>query len=104
MGLEQRGNKFYFYKKEREGGKVVSRYAGGGESAELFSMFDELEADRKADERFKKQLEREKAERFESELTEIEAAFTNLMTAYLLVNGYRQTASREWRKKRNGGK
>lgn len=104
MGLERRGNGFYYYKKEREGSRVVSRYAGGGDSAELFSMLNELEADRKESERYQKQFEREQAEKFEAELGEIERAFDDLLTAFLLINGYRQTASREWRKKRNGGK
>ena len=103
MGLERRGNRFYYYKKEREGDKVVSRYAGG-DSAELFSMLNELEADRKESERYEKKRERARAEKFEAELCEIEEKFSNLITAFLLINGYHQTESREWRKKRNGGK
>lgn len=104
MGLERRGNGYYYYKKEREGGKVVSRYVGSGETAELISMLDGLEADAREHRRYEKKWEREKAEKFEAELREIECAFENIMTAYFLINGYHQTASREWRKKRDGGK
>jgi hypothetical protein len=103
MGIERRGNRYYYYKKEREGGRVVSRYFGGG-SLGLYSMMGELESDAREQRRYEKQWEREKAEKFEAELSEIEQGFQNLITAFLLVNGYRQTGSREWRRKRNGRK
>lgn len=102
MGFENRGNGSYYYKKEREGGKVVSRYVGSGETARLISLMDRFEAEDKAAKRFEQQQSRAKAEQFEQELSEIEQVFDNLITAYLLANGYHQTSSREWRKKRNG--
>ncbi len=104
MALERRGNGYYYYKKEREGNRVVSRYVGSRETAELFSLLNELDANKRERKRYEKQREREKVEMFEAELCEIEETFENLITAYLLVNGYHQTASREWRKKKNGKK
>ncbi len=104
MALERRGNGVYYYKKEREGNRVVSKYYGKGELASLISQMDEIEADANEYKRYEEQNRREKAERFEKELVEIEAAFKDLITAYLLINGYHQTDSREWRKKRNGRK
>lgn len=102
MGFERRGNGIYYYKKEREGERVVSRYVGTGETAALFAQLDEMEADKKDYERYKRNRQREETERFEKELSEIEETFDNLITGFLLANGYHQTSSREWRKKRNG--
>ncbi len=104
MAFEKRGNGIYYYKKEREGNRVVSKYIGTGEVASLIAQMDELEADSKYHKRFEEQQRREKAERFEREIIEIENAFNELITAHLLINGYHQTGSREWRKKRNGRK
>ncbi len=104
MAYEKRGNGIYYYKKEREGNRVVSKYIGKGEVASLIAQMDELEADSKYHKRYEEQNRREKAERFEKEIAEIENAFNQLVTAHLLINGYRQTDSREWRKKRNGRK
>lgn len=104
MAFEKRGNGIYYYKKEREGNRVVSKYVGTGEVASLIAQMDELEADSKYHKRYEEQNRREKAERFEREITEVENAFNELITAHLLINGYHQTGSREWRKKRNGRK
>ena len=103
MGLERRGNGYYYYKKEREGKQVFSRYVGTGSGiADLYSILSDLDAEQREFDRFERRWEREKAERFEAELSEIEETFNNLITAFLLINGYHQSSSREWRKKRNG--
>ena len=70
----------------------------------LIAQFDAIKADEKDYERYEEQKRREKAQQFEKELVEIEAAFNILVTAHLLINGYHRTDSREWRKKRNGRK
>jgi FMN-dependent NADH-azoreductase len=102
MGFERRGNGTYYYKKEREGDKVVSRYVGSGEMAFLMSQWDQIKAYEEEEKRLEKKREREMADRFDSELNEFEKTMENLVAAYLLTNGYHQTSSREWRKKRNG--
>lgn len=102
MALEKRGNNIYYYKKEREGKRVVSKYYGKGELASLIAQMDEIEANSRDHKRYVEQNRREKAEQFEKELARIEAVFKDLITAHLLINGYHQTDSREWRKKRNG--
>jgi len=102
MAYENRGNNIYYYKKEREGKRVVSKYYGKGEFASLIAQMNELEADSRDHKRYEEQHRRKKAEEFEKELVEIEVAFNDLITAHLLTNGYHQTDSREWRKKRNG--
>ncbi len=104
MAYEKRGNGTYYYQKERDGKRVVSRYIGRGELASIIAQMDEIEAGNKEYKRFEEQKRREKAEKFEREIAEIENAFNQLVTAHLLINGYHQTGSREWRKKRNGRK
>ena len=66
MGLERRGNGYYYYKKEREGDRVVSRYVGGGSTANLFSLMNEMDADEKEQKRYEKRLQSEQAEKFET--------------------------------------
>ncbi len=81
MAFEKRGNGIYYYKKEREGNRVVSKYIGKGEVASLIAQMDELEADSKEHTGFMQQQRREKAEKFEKEIAEIENAFNLLVTA-----------------------
>jgi vacuolar-type H+-ATPase subunit I/STV1 len=104
MALEKRNGNYYYYKKEREGKRVVSKYYGKGGLSSVIAQLNELDAARKEYERFEEQQRREKAEKFEREIAEIENAFNELITAHLLINGYHQTSSREWRKIRNGRK
>lgn len=104
MAIEKRSGNYYYYKKERDGKRVVSKYYGKGEVASLIAQLDEFERQKKDSERYKEKQLRKKAEKFEKEIIEIENAFNQLITAHLLINGYRQTDSREWRKKRNGRK
>lgn len=50
MALEKRNGNFYYYKKEREGKCVVSKYYGKGELASLIAQMDEIERLEKAEE------------------------------------------------------
>ena len=104
MAYEKRGNGIYYYKKKRDGKRVISTYYGKGEVAFLIVELDEIEADSKDYRQFQEQCRRENAEKFEKELVEIEAAFKDLIAAHFIINGYHQTGSREWRKKGNGRK
>ena len=40
MGLEQRGNATYYYRKKRRGVRVVSEYVGRGELAQFAALID----------------------------------------------------------------
>lgn len=104
MAIEERNGNYYYYKKERDGKQVVSKYYGKGEVASLIAQMDEIERQKKERNQREEKRRREKAELFEKDLIEIETAFNKLVAAHLLINGYRQTDSREWRKKRNGKK
>lgn len=100
MGLERRGNNYYYYEKERIGDKVRSVYSASGETA---LMFDWLKQDRKQEEEFEKQRnnsetsEETELEKMLDSLSEISKVFTD---GLFLTNGFHQH-KRQWRRKRN---
>ena len=47
MALEKRGENYYYYKKEREGNRVVSTYYGKGELASIFAQMAEIDRESK---------------------------------------------------------
>ncbi len=49
MALEERKGNYYYYKKERIGNRVVSKYYGKGELAGLIAQYDEIEREEKAE-------------------------------------------------------
>ena len=50
MALEKRNGHYYYYKKERDGKRVISKYYGKGELVSLLAQMDEF---RRADKRLK---------------------------------------------------
>jgi hypothetical protein len=104
MGVEERhGNgKLYYYRKRRDGDRVVSEYAGGGAVAFL----EERKADQREQEREAERL-RLRAVKLSEEQTEMAVdGFCDLadvlLTAALLASGYRKHKG-EWRKRRDVG-
>jgi hypothetical protein len=63
MEFERRGNGTYYYKKERKGGRFVSRYVGTGEAAYLISQLNRVEGEEKDFKLNEEQLRRKKAEK-----------------------------------------
>ena len=103
MGLERRGNNYYYYEKERDGDNVRSRYSGKGEIAYLLHQMtlfrkEEAEIEKQAkDSRKRQEMETE---------AEIDVAVESvceigevLTTAFYLTNGFHQH-KRQWRKRR----
>lgn len=95
----QRGGK-YFYTKEREGGRVTSRYIGTGEVAACIAQFHALERQSKEDER---EAERERRAQIAQKdaqnaayFDEVEALFRQVMEAA----GYHRHKRGKWRKRR----
>ena len=43
MALEFRTSNIYYYRKKRDGNRVISEYLGKGEMALLFSQLDKME-------------------------------------------------------------
>jgi len=105
MGLERRGNNYYYYRKERTGSKVVSVYEGKGSLAQLMAQFDDL---RKAEEMVNKEsvqkldeAERARQEEIDNRIDTVCAQASAFVDALFLTNGYHKH-SRTWRRKRNG--
>ena len=59
MGIEQRRNgNLYFYKKRREGSKVISEYKGGGQIVPILQHIEARDRAEKEAERERQRIER----------------------------------------------
>jgi hypothetical protein len=105
MGLEQRGNNYYLYKKRRVGKRVVSEYYGGGRMAHLLQLLEQADSENAADEKESKRLTIHAEKSKHAEIDQLIEAFGREARAFedalYLVNGY-HTHERQWRKIRNG--
>jgi hypothetical protein len=104
MGWEKRGEKSYYYRKKREGGRVVSEYLGRGESAVLLSQFDRYDQLKNQINAEEKRKSREKEAEIDCKFKEIEQEINVLVEKFLMENGFYKTSSREWRLKGDYGK
>ncbi len=101
MAFEERNGNYYYYKKERDGKRVISRYCGKGEIALLIAQMDEMERGEKAEKVEIHRKNREKDAKIDNELTELEQNTKSLVKNFLINKGFYQTKSREWRLKSN---
>lgn len=99
MAWEKRGERWYYYRKRREGDRVVSEYVGGGELGELGATLDALD-------REERQLERQRVKAWKEWVRAItkagidaEEMIQALSSAWLLAQGY-HTHKGQWRRKR----
>ena len=97
MALEERGGNYYYYRKEREGNRVISKYYGKGELASLIAQMDEIERYEKAEKAEEQRKNREKDEKIDRELLLLESEIKRLTENVLLNLGFYKTKSREWR-------
>ncbi len=100
MALEERNGNYYYYKKERDGNRVVSKYYGKGELANLVAQMDEIERYEKQIEAEKQRKNREKIEEIDRKLSEIEQNLKSLTNLYLISKDFYKTSSREWRQRK----
>ena len=101
MGWEARGSGRYYYRKYKQGGKVISQYAGAGYAALLSEQLTKAAS---LDAEYKRQAWaaiKEEEDRLDKIVEEIGAVSQQLVTAILLVTGHHQH-KRQWRKIRNG--
>jgi hypothetical protein len=97
MGIEQRGNGLYYYRKERRAGRVVSVYAGCGL---LGTLASELDAERRAEQEYKRKQERAargEIERQDKAVRELSQIAQTVARAVLLAEGC-HTHKGQWRK------
>ena len=100
MGWENRNGRRYYYRKRREGGRVVSEYVGNGLAGEIAEIFDA--EDRCENEYKRHQLREQKAseQAIDSQTGEVEKYTWTITRACLLLAGY-HTHKGQWRKLRN---
>ena len=103
MAWEQRSGSSYYYRKERRGKRVVSRYIGGG-------LIGQICADNDAQERQKRKMEHSflKADRLQEEETDAHMEYAthlikSIVETCLMAAGIHNHRG-EWRRKRDGHK
>src|SRR5688572_6354765 len=101
MAWEDRNGRWYYYRKRRDGRRVVSEYVGtgfAGEIAELFAAEDRHESEYK-----RRELHKQKAiaHEIDSKTGEMERVTRTITRACLLLAGYHAHKG-QWRKLRNG--
>jgi hypothetical protein len=100
MGWEMRGGKQYYYRKEREGGRVRSVYVGRGETARLIAQLEAMRSDEREGKHISTRMDREQLQEQETEVTRVCAVVETLTAAALLSAGF-HTHKRQWRRKRD---
>ena len=102
MAWERRGRRLYYYRKRREGKRVVSEYVGTGLLAELAAECDGLDRQEQEAERAARRAEREAQLEIDRTIDAAGEAVRTLTGAVLLANGYHLHKG-QWRKRRDGG-
>lgn len=100
MAIETRRNgQTYFYRKRRQGARVVSEYVGAGPTADLIAHLDELERQERAAALKAKRAQRAEAAHQDAQL-EHAAARAALVERAALILGDCYFHHGEWRRKR----
>ncbi len=97
MGWEKRGDRWYYYRKRREGDKVVSEYVGRGPQAEAVALLDQLAQQEREIEADKWRRLREPIEANDRLTLETDRLTRSVWRAWLLALGY-HTHHGEWRR------
>jgi len=99
MAWEQRSGQRYYYRKKREGGRVISQYMGAGEIADLCSVIDRDEYLQRRWNQAKWKMQKDEAEKFDKDQKKLSQLTRQILRACLLVQGYHPYKG-QWRKKR----
>jgi hypothetical protein len=108
MGLESRGERFYYYRKVWNRGRVKSEYLGGGRLAILAARLEqadrEEEEERKASEQARWDEQRERIDALDSQIDAHVVALEKAVAASLEEAGFHRQRNRcvGWVKPRNG--
>jgi hypothetical protein len=103
MGLETRRGNLYYYRKRRDGARVVSEYVGGGHVAALCSQLDAAERAEGEAKRAALRGEREAGEALDNLLDAIGAALKTAAACELTAAGCHKHRG-QWRVIRGGKK
>ena len=97
MGWEDRNGNAYYYRKCREGKRVVSEYIGGGLVGQIADALDREERSENGQERASWLQHRTDAHALDIQIANIERMTQAIMRAGLLLAGY-HAPKRQWRK------
>jgi hypothetical protein len=97
MAVETRKNQKYFYRKRRIGKRVVSEYIGGSEFDLLLARWAKKERMIERHEKNLLEAERYELEEIDRRLDALETKINEILTAFLIGEGFYKTTSREWR-------
>ncbi len=100
MAREQRRNREYYYRKHRQGRRVISEYVGGGLLADYAEARDNIRRNQEALRRAEWQDAKRTEEQLDAILGEVDAAIEPVVTALMLATGH-HTHKRQWRKRRS---
>jgi hypothetical protein len=103
MGLESRGGRHYYYRKERHGGRVRSVYVGSGEMARYYAVLELGARVEKIALREALDAERQTHLDVDNVIAQNAEIAKAVAESILLLSGY-HLHSRTWRKKRNATK
>lgn len=95
MGWKWRRNRPYYYQSRRVGRRVVSDYIGTGEVAVLAARIDQLDQERRTQER----IDRNRFADFDTQYRAVDALISGAIAGVLTAAGYHQH-KRQWRKRR----
>jgi hypothetical protein len=100
MAWETRGNRRYFYRSERVGGRVVKHYEGSEMMAEVVGLLQvEKKASREA-ERAKVRAEQEELSQLEAVLAPLDEIARVAVEEAMQAAGFHRTKRGPWRKRR----
>jgi hypothetical protein len=99
MAIEERNGKRYYYRKKREGGRVVSEYVGAGEIADRLYESDLMEREYREFVATSDRQEINQLKAIDKNLSELEREIKRLTEQVLTEKGFYKTRSREWRLK-----
>jgi hypothetical protein len=101
MGIEARHNngKLYYYKKRREGDRVISEYQGGGELVHILQHIEARDRAEKEAERARVKAERMSMAEIDKQIDDFSRMVDTLMEAELISKGFHQH-KRQWRRRR----
>ncbi len=101
MGWENRNGRLYYYRKERVGRQVFSRYVGRGPLADVLAGKDASARRKRKQDRLARQHEREDNARVDTEIDSIGALLNMLTEGALVAAGFHKHKG-QWRKNRDG--
>jgi hypothetical protein len=99
MGWKTINGRRYFYKSERDGGRVVTRYFGAGEPGLLISLLDAEDREIREAERKQRRAEREESASEEKSIGEWFDDVQAVADAAMIAAGFHKHKG-QWRRRR----